>query len=210
MVGEGVLLECLQNDAVSKVLAVSRRLYNISHPKLEQLIVPDMFDLSDVDDKLTGYDACFFCAGISSLGLKEREYTRITYDLALNFAKTLVTVNPQMTFIYISGSHTDSSEKGRVMWARVKGRTENDLARLPFKHVYNFRPGLMRATQGQKNLPAVYKYLSWLFPLIKKIAPNGASTLADVGRAMINSVINGYPKITLEIADINKLAQSKI
>nr|WP_294792759.1 NAD-dependent epimerase/dehydratase family protein [uncultured Mucilaginibacter sp.] len=210
MVGEGVLLECLQNDAVSEVLAVSRRLYNISHPKLEQLIVPDMFDLSDVDYKLTGYDACFFCAGVSSLGLKELEYTHITYDLTLNFAKTLVTVNPQMTFIYVSGSHTDSTEVGRIMWARVKGRTENDLARLPFKRVYNFRPGLMRATQGQKNLPAIYKYLSWLFPLIKSIAPNGASTLADVGRSMIKSVINGYPKGTLEISDINKLAQSKI
>lgn len=210
MVGEGVLLECLQNPAVSYVLAVSRRRYDLSHPKLKQLIVPNMFDVNDVKDELTGYDACFFCAGISSLGLKEPEYTHITYDLTLNFAKTLVTGNSQMTFIYVSGSHTDSTEVGRIMWARVKGRTENDLARLPFKRVYNFRPGLMRATRGQKNLPAIYKYFSWLFPLIKTIAPNGASTLADVGRAMINCVINGYPKGTLEIADINKLAQSKI
>jgi uncharacterized protein YbjT (DUF2867 family) len=207
MVGEGVLLECLQNPAVNEVLAVGRRQYNLEHPKLMQLIVPDMFKLDDIKERLTGYDACFFCAGISSLGLKEPEYTRITYDLTLKFAQTLVQFNPGMTFIYVSGSHTDSTEKGRVMWARVKGRTENDLVKLPFPHVYNFRPGLMRATEGQKNLPRIYEYFSWLYPVIKTFAPNGASTLADVGRAMINSVIKGYPKTVLEIKDINKLAR---
>lgn len=207
MVGEGILLECLQNPAVNEILAVSRRPYQLGHPKLKQLIVPDMFNLNDIKHNLISYDACFFCAGISSLGLKEPEYTRITYDLTINFAQTLVQINPEMTFIYVSGSHTDTTEKGRVMWARVKGRTENDLVKLPFKQVYNFRPGLMRATEGQKNLPRIYKYFSWLYPVIKTLAPNGASALADVGRAMINSVIKGYSKTILEIKDINKLAR---
>jgi len=207
MVGEGVLLECLQNPAIGHVLAVGRRRYSITHPKLNQLIVPDMFDLNEVKDSLSGYDACFFCAGISSLGLKEPEYTRITYDLTLSFAQTLVKRNPQMTFIYVSGAHTDSTEQGRSMWARVKGRTENALAALPFKKVYNFRPGLMKATQGQKNIPGVYKFFSWLYPVVKTLSPNSASTLSDVGKAMINSVIQGYPKSTMEVSDINLQAK---
>jgi uncharacterized protein YbjT (DUF2867 family) len=207
MVGEGVLLECLQNADVKEVLAVGRRPNDLQHPKLKQLVVPDLFNLNDVGDQLAGYDACFFCAGISSVGLKEAEYTRITYDMTLNFAQTLLKRNHDMVFIYVSGAHTDSSEKGRFMWARVKGRTENDLVKLPFKRVYNFRPGLMRATKGQKNLPRVYKLFAWLFPVVKTLASNSASTLTDVGRAMINSVTQGYPKSILEIRDINMQAK---
>lgn len=208
MVGEGVLLECLQNSAVKEVLAVGRRRYDLEHPKLKQLIVPDMFNLGEVSDKLAGYDACFFCAGISSLGLKEAEYTRITYNLTLNFAQTLLKRNHDMVFIYISGAHTDGTEKGRTMWARVKGRTENDLARMPFKKVYNFRPGLMRATEGQKNLPRIYRLFSWLYPVIKTLSANSASTLTGVARAMINSATQGYPKTVLEVSDINMQAKA--
>lgn len=208
MVGEGVMLECLENPAVDEVLLVSRRPYGASNPKLKECIASDFMNLSAVADQLRGYDACFFCAGVSSVRKNEAEYTRLTYDLTLNFARTLANLNPGMVFVYVSGAMTDSSEKGRVMWARVKGRTENALTRCGFRGVYNFRPGMMRAMRGQKNLPGLYKALGWLFPIMRAVAPNQVSTLRDVGRAMIRCVTQGYPKPILEVRDINVLGKA--
>ncbi|MGZ3755435.1 MAG: NAD-dependent epimerase/dehydratase family protein [Mucilaginibacter sp.] len=206
MVGEGVLMECLANPDVERVLMVNRKHYEAHHPKLKELIVPDFFNLSEFTADLTGYNACFFCAGVSSVGLKEPEYTRITYDLTLYFAQTIVALNPGMVFTYVSGALTDSTEQGKVMWARVKGKTENALLKLPFKKVYNFRPGFMKATEGQKNIKSYYKYINWLYPLLKVLMPNNVSTLKEVGLAMINAVKKGYPKNVLEIKDIKMLA----
>ena len=207
MVGEGVLLECLEHPSVERVLLVSRKPYGASHPKLTECLVPDFLDLDNFSGRLTGYDACFYCAGVSSTGMGEAEYTRITYELTIHFAQTLARLNPQMIFDYVSGALTDSSEKGRVMWARVKGKTENALARMAFRKVYNFRPGFMKPTPGQKNIKSYYKLIGWLYPVLGVLAPNQVSTMRDVGRAMINSVLKGYPKQILEIKDINALAQ---
>lgn len=206
MVGEGVLLECLVHPDVEKVLIVNRKHYEASHPKLKELIVPDFFDLSKFTTDLTGYNSCFFCAGVSSVGMKEPEYAHVTYDLTLHFAKAVLALNPGMVFTYVSGALTDSTEHGKVMWARVKGKTENALLKLPFKKTYNFRPGFMKATKGQKNVKSYYKYINWMYPLLKALMPNNVSTLKEVGLAMINSVQKGYPKNILEIKDIKQLA----
>lgn len=203
-VGEGVLLECLNNPGVAEILMVNRKHSDLQHQKLKELIVSDFLDLDNVKEQLTGFDACFFCAGISSAGMNEEKYTRITYDTALYFAKVLVTLNPEMTFNFISGSHTDSSEKGRAMWARVKGKTENALMKLPFKAEYNFRPGAMIPTEGQKNAKPVYKFL---VKIIEFLSPKHAVTMPELGRSMINAAIGGYSKQILEIADIKDLAQ---
>ena len=148
MVGEGVLLECLEHAAIEQVLLVNRRPFSAKDPKRKECLVPDFMDLAGFTNQLTGYDACFYCAGVSSAGMSEKDYSHIIYDITTHFAQTLASLNPQMTFIYVSGSLTDSSEKGRVMWARVKGKTENALMRLGFQKVYNFRPGFMRPTPG--------------------------------------------------------------
>ena len=205
MVGEGVLFECLQNAKVSEVLIVNRRHYKLSHPKLKELIVPDFFETDQFAESIKGYDACFFCAGISSVGMKEEKYTHITYDTTMAFAKVLLSHNSNMSFCYISGSHTDSSEKGRLMWARVKGRTEKDLMKLPFKGVYNFRPGGMLPFPGQKNWKAVYKFI---VKIIKAVSPKNVITMEELGRSMINAVTIGYPKHILEIPDIKQLARA--
>lgn len=208
MVGEGVLFVCLEHPAIEQVLLVNRKPYPAKHPRLKECIVPDFLNLDGFANQLTGYDACFFCAGISSAGMSEAEYTRITYDITLHFARVLATLNPQMTFCYVSGALTDSSEKGRVMWARVKGKTENALTRIGFRKVYNFRPGFMRASPGQQNIKSYYKLIGWAYPLLRVLLPNQVSTLRDVGSAMINSVLKGYPKQVLEIKDINALART--
>ena len=205
MVGEGVLFECLQNPTVSEVLIVNRRHYELQHPKLKELIVPDFFELNKFADNIKGYDACFFCAGISSVGMKEDKFTRITYDTTMAFAKSLLAVNSNMVFTYVSGSHTDSSEKGRVMWARVKGKTENDLAKLPLKAEYNFRPGAMLPFPGQKNWKAVYKFI---VKIIRAFSPKSVLTMEEVGKAMVNCVTIGYGKNILEISDIKTLARA--
>jgi uncharacterized protein YbjT (DUF2867 family) len=203
MVGEGVLFECLENKKVDEVLIVNRKHYEYHHPKLKELIVPDFFQLPNFSDDIRGYDACFFCAGISSVGMKEDKYRHITYDTTLSFAKTLLVYNPNMVFTYVSGSHTDSSEKGKLMWARVKGKTENDLMKLPFNAEYNFRPGVMLPFEGQKNWKSLYKFIA---KAIKLFVPKKVLTIQEVAKAMINSVILGYPKPVLEIEDIKKLA----
>lgn len=206
MVGEGVLLECLANDAVTEVLSVSRKALGRSHPKLKEYIVPDFLSLKEGNQKLQGYEACFFCAGVTSIGKNEAEYTKITYDTTLTFAKALEP-KASMTFIYVSGSGTDSSERGRSMWARVKGKTENDLIKLPFKRVFAFRPAMMIATEGQRNVLKFYEYVSWLFPLVKLLTPGYINSMQQVGQAMINAAQFGYEKKVVEVKDITKLSQ---
>jgi len=206
MVGEGVLFECLQNPAVSEVLIINRRHYEMQHPKLKELIVPDFFQLSNFSDNLQRYDACFFCAGISSVGMKEDKYTYITYHTTLAVAKALLAVNSNMVFTYVSGAKTDSSEKSRMMWARVKGRIENDLAKLGFKGEYNFRPGIMQPFPTQKNWKPFFKFM---VKIIKAVAPKSVLSMHEVGQAMINAVTVGYPKNVLEVKDIRELARRK-
>lgn len=206
MVGGGVLLECLQNENVSEVLIVNRRHYDRQHPKLKELLVPDFLQLQQFAESIQGYDACFFCAGVSSVGMKEPEYTRITYDTTMAFAKAVLANNNHMVFTYVSGASTDSTEKGRMMWARVKGKTENDLMKLPFRGVYNFRPGVMTPFPGQKNWNQLYKTIA---RILKVIIPKKVLEVREVGRAMINAVILGYPKSILEVADIRALARQK-
>jgi uncharacterized protein YbjT (DUF2867 family) len=207
MVGEGVMLECLESGAVSKVLSVSRKPTNQTHPKLEQLLVPDFRKLSDVEAKLTGYDACFYCAGVSSVGMSEADYTVVAYDTPVEFATTLARLNPSMVFTHVTGARTDSTEKGGVMWARVKGRAENALMRLPFKGAYNFRPGLMTPKPGQKHVKTLFRAALVLAPVMRLFFP--ALTLAQVGRAMIRCVKSGAPKQVLEVPDIAALAASE-
>jgi hypothetical protein len=208
MVGEGVLLECLANRDVTQILMVNRKSSPLKHPKLKECIVPDFLKLEEFKAQLTGYNACFYCAGISSNGMNEAEYTRITYDTAMYFATILADLNPDMIFGHISGGHTDSTEKGKIMWARVKGKTENALMRLPFKKVYNFRPGLMKPTEGQKNIKGYYKVIDALFPVLNFIFRGYGITLQQLGEAMINSVLKGYSKQVLEIKDIKELAKA--
>lgn len=206
MVGEGVLIECLEHQKIENVLCVSRRSTGYSHPKLEEYIIPDFFELKPDDENLKGYDACFYCAGVSSVGVEEDSYYRITYETTVHFAEVVLRQNPDITFIYISGSGTDSSEKGRLMWARVKGKTENDLMKMPFKNVYNFRPAFLKATDGQKHVLSYYKYINWLYPVLNTIYPKGASTLKQLGLAMIKAALDGYEKHVLEVEDIKELA----
>ncbi|RIV46901.1 NAD-dependent epimerase/dehydratase family protein [Flagellimonas pelagia] len=202
MVGEGVLMECLQNDEVSEILLVSRRHYPLKHTKVRELLIPDFLDIESHSEILKDYDACFYCAGVSSVGMNETEYTNITYDTTLHFAKTLSRLNPKMVFNFVTGSHTDSSEKGKLMWARVKGKTENDLMKLPFKGQYNFRPGFMKPFKEQQNVKWFFTPIIWVFPLL---FPKRSLTLSEVGRAMINTASNGYSKKVLEISDIKLL-----
>jgi uncharacterized protein YbjT (DUF2867 family) len=205
MVGEGVLLECLESPDVTKILTVSRKQTNHTHPKLEQVLVPDFRKLDDVETKLSGYDACFYCAGVSSVGMSEADYTLISYETPVTFATTLARLNPNMVFTYVTGARTDSTEKGSTMWARVKGRAENALMKLPFKGVYNFRPGLMTPKKGQKHVKTLFRVALVFTPVMKLFLP--ALTLAQVGQAMIRCVKNGAPKQVLEIADIKALAE---
>lgn len=207
MVGEGVLHECLQSNIVEKVLVINRKPCGVSHPKLKEIIHPDFFDFSSIENQLTGYNACFFCLGVSSVGMKEENYRHVTYDLTMHVAQTLSKLNKGMIFCYISGAGTN--EKGKLMWARVKGKTENDLMKLPFKRVYNFRPGMLQPTKDLKNTLSLYKYFGWLSPLLKVFAPNSISTLKELGLAMINAASKGYEKQIIEVSDIHVLAKMK-
>ena len=210
MVGEGVLHECLNHPDVESVLIINRKSYDLKHPKLKEIIHKDFFDLTPVEDQLTGYNACFFCAGVTSVGKKEKEYTHLTYDMTMNFAETLVKVNGEkskkITFCYVSGTGTDSTEKGKTMWARVKGKTENDLMKLPFKNAYMFRPGYIQPTKGLKNTYTVYKFIAPFYPVLKTLFPNYTITLKEVGQAMINVALYSPGKKILECMDIREAA----
>lgn len=209
MVGEGVLHECLHHNDVEDVLVINRKPCGVQHLKLREIIHTDFFDLSPIANQLTDYNACFFCLGVSSVGMKEPEYYRLTYTLTMHMAEILAGQNRDIVFCYISGASTDSSEKGRMMWARIKGKTENDLMKLPFKKVYAFRPGYMHPTKGLKNTLKFYKYISWLYPVFKVVMPNKVSTLKELGLAMIQAATKGYPKQILEVKDIRALAKQE-
>ena len=208
MVGEGVLHECLLHPQVEKVLIINRKPSGFQHQKLQEIVHEDFFDFTPLRGKLSGYDACFFCLGVSSIGMKEETFYHFTYELTMHVAGKLLTENPGMTFCYISGAGTDSTEKGKMMWARVKGKTENDLQKMGFRKVYNFRPGVLQSAPGLKNTLPAYKYFKVLIPLIKAIAPNRISTLKELGLAMINAAKDGYAKNVLEVRDIKALAKN--
>jgi uncharacterized protein YbjT (DUF2867 family) len=206
MLGQGTLRECLLDAGVERVVTVGRKATGQQHPKLREIVVPDVADLSAVQAELAGFDACFFALGVSAAGMSEADYTRMTYDLTLSVARTLLPLNPAMTFIYISGTGTDSSEKGRVMWARVKGRTENALLGMPFKAAFMFRPAAILPLHGITSATGWYRVLYAamrpLFPLMKRLAPNYVTTTEQFGKAMIEVARNGYPTPVLESRDI--------
>lgn len=210
MVGKGILLECLDHKEIDEVLVISRNPINLKHPKLKELIQKDFSDYSMVRNQLKGYDACFFCLGISAAGLNEEQYKKITYSFTLSLAKTLFEINPEMTFNYVSGQGTDSSEKGRMMWARVKGKTENDLINLGFKQAFMFRPGMIIPLRGiksrTKSYQFMYDYFLWLVKIMKAIAPNSVVSTSQIGLAMINSVLKGFNKTIVKPEDIITLS----
>ena len=204
MVGEGVLHECFQHSDVEDILVVGRRSCGYTHLKLKEIVHPNLHDLSSIEDQLKGYNACFFCLGMSSVGVKEPEFHKVTYELTMHFAKTLSRLNLNMTFCYISGRGTN--ENGKMMWQRVKGKTESDLMKLPFKQVYNFRPGVIKPTKGLKNTLPLYKWMGWMLPIINTIAPKSVVSLKQIGDAMINATTKGYEKKILGVKDIIKLS----
>jgi uncharacterized protein YbjT (DUF2867 family) len=209
MVGQGVVRECLLNPRVESVLSIGRSASGQQHEKLRQLMRRDFFDFSAIATELSGFDACFFCLGVSSAGMTEVDYRRITYDLTLAAAETLVKRNPGMTFVYVSGTGTDSSERGRIMWARVKGQTENALLRLPFRAAYMFRPGVIVPLDGVRSKTKLYRMAYVLAgPLLRSLYPRFpkyATTTKQLGRAMIRVAEDGFPKSVLESSDINQL-----
>ncbi len=207
MVGEGVLHECLRHPQVEAVLIINRKPSGVTHPKLKEVVHSDFFDFSAIESQLSGYNACFFCLGVSSVGMKEAEYYKMTYTLTMHVATTLSKLNPDMTFDYISGAGTDSSEQGNSMWARIKGKTENDLMKLPFRQVYAVRPGFIKPIEGMSHTHGFYWFISWLFPIGRKLYPSGFVTLQELAAAMIHTVTTGYDKRVLEGTDIIKLAQ---
>lgn len=207
MVGEGVLHECLRHPDVEQVLVLGRRPCGVTDPKLQEILVPDFFDLSAIRDRLAGYNAAFFCLGVSSVGMKEEQYYRLTYELTMHAARTFAELNPDMVFCYVTGTGTDSTERGRSMWARVKGKTENDLMRLPFRRAHMFRAGYMQPTKGLKNAHGYYAALGWLYPVWKLLLRNYVCTLHEVGIAMIHTVTKGCDKSVLEVTDIVELAR---
>jgi len=208
MVGQGVLRECLRDPDVAEVLTVGRSATGQQHPKLRELVHKDFLDFSAIEGDITGYDACFFCLGVSSLGLDEERYRRLTYDITLAAARPLARLNPGMTFVYVTGASTDSTEQGRVMWARVKGKTENDLLKLPFKAAYMFRPGAIQPLHGVRSktawVQAIYVATGPLLSFLHQAAPKFVTTTEEVGRAMLEVAKRGYPKPILEMDDIHK------
>lgn len=207
MVGEGVLHECLQRADIEKVLVINRKSIGITHPRLREIIHADFFDLSSVESHLRGYDACFFCLGVSSIGMKEPAYYKLTYTLTLHVAQTLHRLNPSLAFCYISGAGTDSSEQGRSMWARVKGKTENDLKKL-FQKSYAFRPGFIKPIKGLRHTHSFYNWIGWLFPLGRAIHADWFCTMQELAAAMINTAKTGYSKPILEGKDIIRAAKT--
>lgn len=204
MVGEGVLMEALQDVRITEVLVVARRSSGYVHPKLTEILVPDFFELSALQGSLAGIDGCFFCLGISSLGVDKPTYEKMTYELTLHFAKNLVLESPQASFFYISGAGTDATEKSTLHWARVKGKTENDLRTLGFQQVHAMRPGMMKPTENQKYALKFYRYFGWLFPLMERWGKKSYCTLSTVGRCMINLTEQKNGPDTLEVLDIRK------
>ena len=211
MVGQGVLRECLLDPEVDRILAIGRNATVEQHEKLHAIVRHDLSDLSAMESKLSGYDACLFCLGVSAAGMQEEAYRRVTYDLAISIARTLAKLNPTMTFIYVSGAGTDASERGRMMWARVKGETENALLQMPFKAAYMFRPGYIQPLHGVRTKTrwygTVYAILGPLYPLWKLLFPKYVTTTECVGRAMLSVAKRGALKSVLENQDINAICR---
>ncbi len=209
MVGQGVLRECLLDAGVASVVSIGRSATGLSDPKLREIIHADLTNYAPIESQLAGFDACFFCLGTSSAGLTEEQYARVTYDITLRAAETLARLNPGMTFVYVSGQGTDSSERGRVMWARVKGRTENAILRLPFKAAFMFRPGVIVPRFGARSRTALYRIPYTLarpvLPLLLRAFPNQVLTTDEIGRAMLLVARHGAPKHLLETGDIRSL-----
>lgn len=211
MVGRGALLACLDDDRVRSVLVVGRTSCGVAHAKVREIIHRDFFDFTPIQSEFAGCDACFFCLGVSSAGMSEPEYRHLTYDLTLAAATAIATVNTRLTFCYVSGSGTDSTERGRTMWARVKGRTENALLRMPFKAAFMFRPAYIQPLDGIKSKTRIYQSLyvvvKPLYPLLRRIVPRYVTTTRSLGRALISVAVGGYPERILESDDINGLAE---
>lgn len=206
MVGQGVLCECLADPEVERVLVIGRNACGVDDPKLDEIVRSDLFDYADVEALMRGYDACFFCLGVSAAGMSEERYTKITYDLTMATANTLARLNPKMTFIYVSGAGTDSSARGRIMWARVKGRTENELLQLPFESAYMFRPAFIQPMHGIQPRTKLYRVLyaivGPLFPILNALFPKHVTTTEQVGRAMLEVAKRGHPTQVVENAAI--------
>lgn len=213
MVGQGVLRECLVDPGVDLVKAVGRTATGQTHTKLRELVVKDLMNFAPLERELVGFDACFFCLGVTSVGAKEADYERITYGIAAAAGETLSRLNPQMTFIFVSGAGADSSEKGRVMWARIKGKAENAVLRFPFKASYVFRPGIIQQMHGARSKTPLYQTLYTvmgpLMSVLRWVAPNYVLTTEQIGRAMLSAVRNGAPKRILESPDINAITQRR-
>jgi uncharacterized protein YbjT (DUF2867 family) len=210
MIGQGTLQECLKDKQVEEILVVNRQSCGVTDTKLTEIIHPDFYDLSSISTKLTGYDTCLYCLGISSVGMAEADYHRITYDLTIYIAETLLSINKDMNFCYISGANTDSTEKGKSMWARVKGKTENALLAMPFKNVYMLRPGFIEPLKGIKSKTPLYQFIYTVFkPLffILRNFENIATNTETLGKAMILAAANGYEKPILESRDINEIVK---
>ena len=209
MVGQGVLRECLIDPGVESVLSVGRSPLGVQHPKLKEVLHKDFTDYSAIEPQLTGYDACFFCLGVSSIGMDAERYRHLTYDVTMAAAKTLAALNPNMVFTYVTGRSTDSTEQGPVRWARVKGKTENDLLKLPFKAAYMFRPAGIQPLHGVRSktawVNAIYVVTAPLWSYLNRVAPKYVTTSEQIGRAMIKVARDGYPKPVLESEDINRL-----
>lgn len=213
MVGGGLLLECINDPEVRSVLVVGRTPSGIDDPQVTEIIHQDFFDFTGIEDRLSGLDVCFFCLGVSAAGMTEEKYRRLTYDLTIAAAETLARLNPDMTFCYVSGVGTDSTEQGRMMWARVKGATENRLLEMPFAAAYMFRPGYIQPVKGIRSktrlYQSLYSVLSWLYPVLDKVLPNQVTSTEKLGRAMIEAGLRGYSKSILEPRDINELAKTR-
>jgi uncharacterized protein YbjT (DUF2867 family) len=212
MIGQAVLRECLLDADVTEVLSIGRRAGDTQDAKLRELVHHDLVDLAPIEAQLAGYDACFFCLGSTSVGMTEADYTRVTYDVAMAAATALSRQSPDMTFVFISGRATDATEQGKLMWARVKGKTENAIARLPFKATYMFRPGYIQPVHGEKSRTAwtrnTYLLAGWLYPLWKLLFPNNVSTTEGLARAMLAVAKRGTDKHVLEVRDINRVADA--
>ncbi len=207
MVGEGILHECLQHPDVETVLSLTRKPSGMAHPKLKEVIHDDFYNLAAVEDQLFGYNACFFCLGVSSVGMKEEAYYKVTYTLTMHVAETISRQNSNMTFCYVSGVGTDSTEKGRSMWARVKGKTENDLMKLPFKQVFAYRPGYIHPIKGLKNAHKLSRFFAWLYPIGRMISANAFITLKELGLSMIYLAQNGFERNIINGKDMAELAK---
>lgn len=209
MVGQGVLRECLVDGGVERVLVVGRSPSGVHNAKLDEIIHDNFLDYAAIETQLTGFDACFFCLGVSSIGMSEERYRQLTYDLTLAAATTLARLNPQMVFTYVTGAGTDSTEQGSRMWARIKGKTENDLLKLPFREAYMFRPGAIQPLHGARSktawVQAVYTATRPLWSVLRRLFPQLVTSTEQIGRGMIRVAREGYPRRVLEMADINSL-----